>query len=81
MEVAAAAAGYHSIEAGFIDGQAREIGIGRDSARNRKVLACGEWAWAAVAMGFLSWSGPHDLQPQRCSGLSPCVLPAKLPDR
>ena len=37
--------------------------------------------WAAVAEGFQGWAGPHDLQPQRCSGLSPCALPARPPDQ
>jgi hypothetical protein len=54
-------------------------GIERDSACSRKVLAPGEWTWAVVAKGVLSWTGPHDLQPWKRSGLSPCALPAKLP--
>ena len=52
-----------SIETGFDYGQTGEIGIGRDFARSRKELAPAERVGAGVAIGFLSWIGPHELQP------------------
>ena len=56
-------------------------GIGRDSARSRKWVAPAEMVGATEATILLNQRVPHELQPCQRSGLSPCVLPAKLPDR
>jgi hypothetical protein len=38
-------------------------GIRRDSARSRQWVTPAEMVGAVVDLNFLSWSGPHELQP------------------
>ena len=54
-------------------------GIGRDSARSRKVLVPAERVGAVVAISFPSWSGPLDLQPCRHLSFSRRALPTRPP--
>lgn len=56
-------------------------GIGWDFARSRQWVAPAERVEAAEALALLNQRVPHDLQPQRCSGLSRRALPAKQPGR
>jgi hypothetical protein len=59
----------------------RWLPIRRDSARSCQWAAPTERVEATEATILLNQRAPHELKPCQRSGLSPCALPAKLPDR